>query len=152
MNYNAIIEKHLRSAVKEILQQVAQDGLHGNQHLFLTFLTQHPGVDIPDYLKQAYPEEMTIVIQYEFEDMHIMHNSFTVKLVFDKAMERIVVPFRSIINVQDPSLDFDLDLEPTSMYEIESLPPSPPKQAEEKSPGQESSEKGQVIDLTDFQN
>ena len=65
LRYDRMVERALRSVVRESLAQVAADGLPGDHHFYLTFATKYPGVMLPDYLKSQYPQEMTIVIQYQ---------------------------------------------------------------------------------------
>ena len=45
-------------------------------------------------LKEQYPEEMTIVLQYQFWDLQVTNERFEVKLSFSNVPERLVVPFR----------------------------------------------------------
>jgi hypothetical protein len=42
--------------------------LLGSHHFFVTFKTHDPGVDIPEFLKERYPDEMTIVLQNHSRD------------------------------------------------------------------------------------
>ena len=64
--YNEMIEEALRGVVRRVLRQVAENGLPGAHHFYITFRTTAPGVEIADRLREKYPEEMTIVLQYEF--------------------------------------------------------------------------------------
>src|ERR1700733_10464537 len=59
LRYDLMIEAALRNVVRETLATVAQNGLPGDHHFYITFLTNFPGVDIPDYLRKQYADEMT---------------------------------------------------------------------------------------------
>jgi len=131
-----------------MLQQISHDSLSGNQQLFLTFATQNPGVDIPDHLKSTYPEEMTIVLQYEFENMSVFENHFSVSLVFESEMERITIPFTAIIHIQDPNNDLDLELEPVSVYDLSVMESQTPDIA----PDVPEKQRGRIINLENFQD
>ena len=61
MDYQALVERAMKGVVRESLLKVAEDGLPGEHHLYITFRTQDDGVEITDRLISQYPEEMTIV-------------------------------------------------------------------------------------------
>ena len=65
-----MVEGALRSVVRDAVQEVVDNGLPGDHHFYITFLTDYPGVNIPDYLRDRYPGEMTIVLQFQFEDLY----------------------------------------------------------------------------------
>ncbi|MEM9681668.1 MAG: ClpXP protease specificity-enhancing factor SspB, partial [Pseudomonadota bacterium] len=69
LQYDKLVERALKNVVREALRHVAEHGLRGAHHLYITFRTDHPGVMIPDELKSKYPIEMTIVLQYQFWDL-----------------------------------------------------------------------------------
>ena len=100
------------SVVKKILEQVSDNGFDKEQHLYITFSLKHPSVKISDALKSEFGDEITIVLQYEFWDLKVDDYGFSVTLAFDKADECIYVPFSSLINVNDPSENFNLDFMP----------------------------------------
>ncbi len=54
---------------------------------------------------------MTIVIQYQYQDLMVDTKSFSLTLSFAGKNEFIVVPFNSISYFADPSIDFVLKLE-----------------------------------------
>ena len=141
MDYNVIISKHLRNAAKDILTRVSQDANQDHLQLFITFSTNHPGVDIPERLKQEYPEEMTIVLQYEFENMTVGSTNFS-------DMEHISIPFNALLHLQDPNDDLDLELEPVNIYDLTQESPLPSTHKAQKKP---SKDNGNVIDLSEFQ-
>ena len=68
IDYEQLVQSALRSVVKEALTQAAKKGLSGNHHFYIAFATDHPGIDIPDYLKEQYHDEITIVLQHEYCD------------------------------------------------------------------------------------
>ncbi|MEO1919088.1 MAG: ClpXP protease specificity-enhancing factor SspB, partial [Paracoccaceae bacterium] len=62
-NYGQMMQKAMQGLLKSILQLVVDDGLPGKHHFYITFDTSHPGVEMAEWLKEAYPEEITIVMQ-----------------------------------------------------------------------------------------
>lgn len=66
---------------------------------------------MPDTLREAYPEEMTIVLQFQFWDLLIETDRFMVTLSFNDARERITVPFAAVSAFADPSVNFALQFQ-----------------------------------------
>ncbi|MDR0625267.1 MAG: ClpXP protease specificity-enhancing factor SspB [Holosporales bacterium] len=113
IDYDAIVQKALRGVVREILTETAEHGLTENHHYYITFITTHPWVVIPDYLKEDFPDEMVIVLQHEFWDLEVTNDNFSVTLYFDDVSERVTVPFVAIVNFIDPSVKFGLQFLPS---------------------------------------
>jgi uncharacterized protein len=111
LRYDLMIEAALRDVVRETLSSVAKNGLPGEHHFYITFLTKFPGVEIPDYLHKQYPDEMTIVLQYQFFGLKLLDDSFTVTLSFNNVKERLVIPLEAITTFADPSVNFALQFQ-----------------------------------------
>lgn len=129
-NYEPLVEKALRGVIADTLSHVAKNNLLGDQHFYISFLTQYPGVDIPDYLLEEYPEEMTIVLQHQFFGLKVHPNRFEVMLVFRSAPDKIVIPFEAITDFMDPSQRFELKFIPDfeqDTEEVEEVKPSKSK-------------------------
>lgn len=108
IGYDEIIENSMRSVIYETLKKVEKKGLPGKHYFIVTFLTPFPEVSISKALKDKYPEEMTIAIQYQFKNLVVENNSFKVSLSFSGKYERLVIPYKSIISFADPSINFAL--------------------------------------------
>lgn len=107
-----MVEKALRGVVREALSAVAeQKALPGDHHFFITFLTGAEGVKIPTYLRQQYPEEMTIVLQYQFYNLLVTDTQVQVTLSFNNKLEDLVVPFEAITTFADPAVSFALQFQ-----------------------------------------
>jgi uncharacterized protein len=111
LRYDLMIEAALRDVVRETLVAVAQNGLPGEHHFYITFLTNYPGVQIPDYLRKQYADEMTIVLQYQFFGMKLEDDCLHVTLSFNNVKERLVVPIEAITTFADPSVNFALQFQ-----------------------------------------
>jgi hypothetical protein len=115
LQYNLMVEAALRAVVRQALSEVAEAGLPGNHHFYITFRTGHPGVQVPDYLKARYPAEMTIVLQFQFYDLQVDDNAFSVTLTFNNNPERLIIPLRAITVFADPSVNFVLPFQPAEV-------------------------------------
>lgn len=112
LRYDRMVEDALRGVVKSAVQEVIEHGLPGDHHFYITFLTDYPGVKIPDYLRERYPGEMTIVLQYQFSDLSIKDDVMNVTLSFNNVPEKLKVPLAAISIFADPSVNFALQFQP----------------------------------------
>jgi hypothetical protein len=110
-HYDALVDDALRSVVRRVLTQVAEKGLPGSHHFYISFRSGDPGVVLPDYLRAKYPEEMTIVLQHQYWDLIITEEFFEVTVSFNKQQERIKVPFAALSAFVDPSVRFGLQFD-----------------------------------------
>jgi hypothetical protein len=108
LDYSRLVERALRRVVKDALAEVAEQGLPGQHHLYLTFRTDHPGVVIDDGLRARYPSEMTIVLQFEFWGLDVGEEGFGITLSFGGQPQRLEIPFAAIRVFADPSVEFGL--------------------------------------------
>ncbi len=111
-NYGQMMQKAMQGLLKSILQLVVDDGLPGKHHFYITFDTSHPGVEMAEWLKEAYPEEITIVMQEWFDGLAVLSDHFTVTLNFNDTPEPMVIPLDAIRTFVDPSVDFGLRFDP----------------------------------------
>ena len=112
LRYDRMVEKALRNVAKQAVEEVIATGLPGDHHFYITFLTDYEGVQIPDYLRERYPGEMTIVLQYQFHDLYVDDKLLKVTLSFNNIPEKLVVPLAAITIFADPSVNFALQFQP----------------------------------------
>ncbi len=110
-HYDALVDDALRSVVRRVLTQVAEKGLPGSHHFYISFRSNDPGVQLPEYLRAKYPDEMTIVLQHQYWDLVIGEESFEVTVSFNKQQEHIKVPFTALSAFVDPSVRFGLQFD-----------------------------------------
>jgi hypothetical protein len=111
LQYDVMVESALRGVVRQALQQVARSGLPGEHHFYITFRTDHSGVEMSPELRAQYPGDMTIVLQYQFWDLDVGAESFSVTLSFNNRSEHLHVPFEAVVAFADPSVRFGLQFE-----------------------------------------
>lgn len=153
MRYDKIVETALRGVVRQAMERAAEKGLPGNHHFYLTFRTVHPGVDIPAHLRERYPVEMTIVLQFQFYGLEVTEDQFSVTLSFNNIPERLTIPFAALTIFADPSVNFALQFQPTGEG-MESVPALPkPASIEPPAPTPATAEPdktGEVVSLDKF--
>ena len=59
-----------------------------------------------------YPDIMTIVLQYSYNNLNVSEREFGVQLTFDGRPFFIRVPFSALVEFKDPSVDFMLSFHP----------------------------------------
>ncbi|MDR1337437.1 MAG: ClpXP protease specificity-enhancing factor SspB [Rickettsiales bacterium] len=112
IDYPKLLDNALKSVVKDALIHAQFNGLGDGTHFFITFKTRDPGVVLPDFLRIRYPDIMTIVLQYSYNNLNISDKEFGVQLTFDGRPFFIRVPFSALIEFKDPSADFMLSFQP----------------------------------------
>ena len=113
LRYDQWIAEALLSVVTRSIRFAATEGLPGEHHFYISFQTNHPGVEMPDHLRARYPEEMTIVLQHQYWDLLIDDKVFEVTLKFSGRKTRLRVPLGAITAFTDPSVSFGLQLKVT---------------------------------------
>lgn len=137
----------MRTLIFDVLKDVEKSGLPGEHHFFITFDTTVEGVEISEWLRKRYPEEMTIVIQHWFDGLNVKEDGFDITLNFGDQPESLVVPFLAILTFVDPSVEFGLRFEQNEDDE------QPQFSEMEKANDQEkksSKKKGDVVSLDSF--
>lgn len=156
MGYEEMTQTALRGVVRVALERAAKDGLPGEHHFYITFDTSHPGVELADYLRERYPEDMTIVLQHKYWGLAIHEESFEVTLSFNKRGERIVVPFAALKAFFDPSVQFGLQFRPAGggaaarrpASELAGADAAPEEAADDA--GKKPDKPGEVVSLDSF--
>src|ERR1700760_4052872 len=119
IGYQALTDAALRGVVRDALRRIEKSGLIGAHHFYLTFKTHADGVDIPDFLKEQYPDEMTIIIQHQYWALKVKDDYFEVTLTFKKLPAPLHIPFNALTAFFDPGVQFGLQ------FRAEGKPPKP---------------------------
>ncbi len=111
MRYDVMAREALRGVVREAIRRVADSGLPGSHHFYISFRTRAPGVDLDPDLMEKHPSEMTIVLEHRFWDLAVDDDAFEVTLTFNRVPKYIRVPFDAVTQFHDPSVGFALRFE-----------------------------------------
>jgi hypothetical protein len=150
--YETWIEQALRHVVAQAIEHVAVQGLPGGHHFYITFRTDHPGVEIPQRIRAQYPKEMTIVIQHQFWDLGFNKDtqSIQVGLSFGGVPSKLVIPLDAVVEFADPHIRYGLRFQAAEApAAAEELPP-PQAEPEPEPPPAKDAEPGQVVSLDAF--
>ena len=167
LNYQTMTHNAMMSIVSDALQSVAKDGLPGEHHFYITFAPQHPSVDMPDELRARQGDEMTIVLQHQFENLIVSELGFQVDLAFDGTVQTLRIPFATVLAFFDPSVEFGLRF-PTNQEQMLDEAPSAPSSGsqsasdstsetssdkdEPDAPEAEAPKTGEVVNLDTFRD
>lgn len=117
IDYGKLVDEAMHVIVANVLKIVQNKGLPGNHHFFISFITKFPGVKLSKTLLNKYPREMTIVLQYQFQDLKVDSKGFSIVLSFNGVKEGIYIPFAAITTFADPSVQFGLQFRGVEFYE-----------------------------------
>jgi len=111
IEYGNLMHDAMRGLIRQVLLDVAANGLPGNHHFFITFDTEHPDAELADWLSDRYPGEMTVVMQHWYDKLEVTEEGFSVTLNFGDAPEPLYIPYDAIRTFVDPSVEFGLKFE-----------------------------------------
>ena len=156
IGYQALTDQALRGVVRDALRRIEKSGLIGAHHFYLTFKTHAEGVDIPDFLKEQYPDEMTIIIQHQYWALKVKEDHFEVTLTFKKLPAPLHIPFSALTAFFDPGVQFGLQFrsegeakQPAPAPVMVPVSPGPESPAEPALPA-EKTPAGEVVSLDSF--
>ncbi|MDC0094669.1 ClpXP protease specificity-enhancing factor SspB [Amylibacter sp.] len=121
INYAQMMQKAMQGLMIDVLKKISKNGLPGNHHYFISFDTKFEGVVVADWIKERYPEEMTIVIQHWFDNLEVNADNFSITLNFGDNPENLTIPWNSISTFVDPSVEFGLRFEDEANEDIDAV-------------------------------
>mgnify|MGYP000918923096 CR=1 FL=1 len=151
IDYGNLMHSAMRGLIRTVLQDVADNGLPGNHHFFITFDPRHPDAQLADWLRERYPEEMTVVMQHWYDNLAVDQDGFAVTLNFGETPEPLYIPYDAIKTFVDPSVEFGLRFE-TAEDDVEDEQPADTTAPEEETTTDETAEKtdAEVVSLDSF--
>lgn len=111
IDYGNLMHDAMRSLIRNVLRDIAANGLPGAHHFFITFDTAHPDAELADWLSDRYPGEMTVVMQHWYDGLEVTDDGFSITLNFGDAPEPLYIPYDAIRTFVDPSVEFGLRFE-----------------------------------------
>jgi len=154
IDYGKLMHRAMRSLIQDVLTGVQITGLPGAHHFFVTFDTTHPEARLADWLRERYPEEMTVVMQNWFDELEVNDDGFSVTLNFGDSPENMYVPFDAIQTFVDPSVEFGLRFESQDDEEEAELTelPTALQEAVEDTPSDDDAEQkdAEIVSLDSF--
>ncbi len=111
IDYGNLMHRAMRGLITEVLRDVEKGGLPGDHHFFITFDTRHEDARLADWLKDRYPQDMTIVMQHWYDALKVDPAGFAITLNFGDQPEPLYIPFDAIRTFVDPSVEFGLRFE-----------------------------------------
>ena len=108
IDYQLLIDEAMLSIVRKVLINTSESGLIGEQSFYISFKTDDPEVVLSRNMRNKYPKEITIVLQYQFKDLRVLEDRFSVNIAFGGVPETIVVPFSVLTSFIDPVANFSL--------------------------------------------
>lgn len=121
-DYKPYLQKAFRGVVRDILDDVARNGLRGDSHYFITFQTNRDDVVIPDFVRAKYPEEISIILQNQFSNLIVSNEFFSVDLAFGGVNTTLTIPYTALKVFADPAAQFALSFEPIVPQKAEQHP------------------------------
>lgn len=162
IDYGELMQMALRGVMQSALEIAMNEGLPGNHHYYITFKTEHPGVEVAPHLTAQYADEMTVVMQHQYDGLTVDKDGFAVTLRFNRKPERLIIPFDAVTAFVDPAVNFALHFQPHGDEEESETdtqsgiaPEASSGESVEGAEGEDTDtpqEKGTVVSLDAFRN
>jgi hypothetical protein len=93
--------------IRDVLAKLPDSGHFHDREVsyYITYRTGEDGVLIPAYLKEKYPETITIVLRSGYLDLSIEDAAMGVKLLFNGQWESLRIPYSAIDKVEVPEIN-----------------------------------------------
>ena len=136
----SLFAQRSRDFLKDVLSRYTDEGPKAPD-ILLVVKTTHPGVVLPDYLKEEYPEAIHLVFGGYSENLMLGDEGFDVTLSFGDGYEDLSIPFDAIeglvcqeegFALQLPSLTDDADADDDDGAEAGAAAPASPASAEDE--------------------
>ena len=95
--YDQWVNEALIKVLRRALEQLSKTSPMGDHHFFINIQTNHPDVDIPNFLRTQYPKEITIVLQHQFEELIV--NDYGFEVVFEMQVEALANKNDAVIGI-----------------------------------------------------
>ena len=153
IDYQALIDEAMLDIVKKMLVHAQDKELKDGQYFYISFRTDYPEVTLSKNVKARYLKEITIVLQYQYKNLKVSEDRFSVNIAFSGINETIEVPFSALTGFSDPSENFSLHFRQVTqdnngpIHETTDLLNMQPKQKEDSK-----KEAGEVVSIKQFRN
>lgn len=112
IDYEPYLNRAFKRLVKEVLEDASKNGVPNESHFFFTFQTNRADVKMPEFIRVKYPEEMSIILQHQYDNLNAGMDAFSVTLAFGGIPATLVIPYDALINFSDPGAGFGYTFKP----------------------------------------
>ncbi len=127
IDYPDLVDQSLRNVVRLVLTKLLNEGLPGEHYFYIAFRTDHPEVDIDNELRAQHPDEMSIVLQYQYENLVVEDDHFEVTLYFGGKPKHLIVAYEAVTGFVDPYVSFALQFQPRGVPDLPEVGDEPEK-------------------------
>jgi hypothetical protein len=111
IQYQNFISESFIGLIKTILKRLSVKNDLDIFSLYVSYRTDHNLVILSERMKKYYPHEITIVLEYQFDNLIVSDDGFSVDISFNNILENIFVPFSAIFNISDNINGFNMALD-----------------------------------------
>jgi hypothetical protein len=149
IDYDQLLNDLRYDLVRKSLLYIENDQLPGEHFFYINFSTSFPNVKISPRLLERHPDEMTIVVQYQFSNLLVKEDYFRITLYFDGLEETMEIPYKSLLSFADPSSKFGIRFKKTKSPITKQKSKIPSKKTKASA---SKSNAGNVVMLDNFRN
>ena len=111
--YHVILDKSMKYAVYQILKNIYNQSSHlpGDHYFVINFSLNNNKNDIDSNLASRYKDNMTIILQHQFNIISINEEYFIISLAFSGKYCNLKIYFDSLLLFSDPYAQFSLQFD-----------------------------------------
>jgi len=110
------------NVIRQVLTLIGETGSPYHNGVLISFRTSHPGTRLPASLRRQYPKEMKLTLQYQFDELVVGEDDFSVILYFGGVPKKLTIPFQAIMTFEDLGQSVTFTMETEADVEIDSQP------------------------------
>jgi hypothetical protein len=99
MDYGELVDRAMKEIVRLALKKI-EDRPEEVCYL-LVVDTKHEKVEMPDYVRKIYPEEMTVLMKNKFLNFILKEDCFEIDIKFHRRVAHLIVPMDAIVFFSD---------------------------------------------------
>ena len=101
INYHKLVTDAYLDVIKKALAVAAADPVPGKFCFEITIDTTDFEVSVPPWLRDQFPNNITVIINQQYENLEVHDSYFAVTLFFNGTPVRMDVPFKSVLFFHD---------------------------------------------------
>jgi len=102
-----------RQAMREAVRKSLSDAIGSEEsavyEFHITFDPRVSGAQIPDWVREQFPNQLTLVLQYRFRELVVGDEAIEVTASFNQQWERVRIPYAAIRQFRDAGAGLALD-------------------------------------------
>lgn len=97
--------------IKDFIEKLPKSTIYSdtNYLYYISLITSSPGVGLPKFLIDKYPNVLVLVLQHRYTNLKTEKEYFTIDLWFDNVRHNLKITYESVIQIAVPTIGLNLE-------------------------------------------